>query len=147
MMKEIFLVIKKYPLRSLILLFIVVMQVRAYFTFKFIWPFSHKTVMYSKPYDFPTGRLFLKNEDTDSLIDTRLIVPRPSKLSFLYKHYDKKDKSYQTYLEKIAFNKDFLKDGKVLMMKETISGFYPLCGPVNEPVDRTACLDEGKPCD
>lgn len=147
MMKEILLVIKKYPVRCLILLFIMVMQVRSYFTYRFIWPFSHKTVMFSKPIDFPTERLFLKNEDTNTLIDTRLVVPRPSKFTFIYKHYGQKDKSYQTYLEKIAFNKDFLKENRIVMMKETISGFYPLCEPVMEPVVRAACLDKGKPCE
>lgn len=146
-MKESLLVFKKYPFRCIILMFVMVMQVRSYFTYKFIWPFSHKTVMYSKPTDFPTDRLFLLDEETKKPIDTNLIVPRPSKLTFLYKHYDKKDKSYQTYLEKLAFNKEFLKSKKVLLMKETIEGFGPLCGDEEREVVRAACLNKGVACD
>lgn len=103
--------------------------------------------MYSRPIEFPTSRLYLKNEATDELVDTTLIVPRPSKLTFLYQHYDKHDKSFQNYLEKIAFNKDFLKTDKIILFKETISGFHPLCEPVEKSVVRAACLDKGNACE
>lgn len=84
--------------------------------------------------------------ETQELISTRLIVPRPSKLSFLYAHYYKKDKSYQTYLEKIVDGQEMLLNRKVLLMKEKVSHFKLLCTEGDEEIFRAACVDRGEPC-
>lgn len=145
-MREVLLVAKRYPLRSFILIFVLTMQVRAYFTRKFIWPFSHQTVMYSAPTEFPFERLYLEDAETKEIIETDSLVQRPSKLTFLYLKWNTADRTYQKYLEALAFNKDLLKNKKVLMKREMIHQFRPLCESVHEDVQTVACLDRGQPC-
>lgn len=145
-MRELYPVIKKYPFRSLCLLFILFMQIKSYFSWKFIWPLSHKTVMFSRPTEYPFDRLYLIDANSDSLIDTTRIVQRPSKLTFLYNHYYKKDKSYQSYLQKLASGNNDLRTRKVIMMVEKVKSYRPLCGPQVSETYPAACLDRGETC-